>query len=105
MPFAVAAELRYGVEKLKHSGQAYGAIEERVEALLATVGGIVLVSDKTLRCYAALRATLEATGGVIGPNDLWIASQAIEADALLVSGNTREFARVPDIRLENWIAR
>lgn len=105
VPFVVAAELRYGVAKLKRLDQPYEAAQARVEALLGTVGGIVLVNEHVLHCYADLRATLEVAGTVIGPNDLWIAAQAIAEDALLVSGNAREFARVPGLRLENWLGR
>ena len=46
---------------------------------------------------------LKASGGqVIGSNDLWIAAQAIRNDLVLVTANEREFARVPNLKLENW---
>ena len=34
---------------------------------------------------------------------LVMAGQALALDVTLVTGNTNEFARVPDLRLENWI--
>ena len=39
-----------------------------------------------------------------GGNDLWIAAHAISREAVLVSGNSREFKRVPGLQLENWLA-
>ena len=58
-----------------------------------------------LERYAVLRAELEAAGTVIGTHDLWIAAQALAEDAVLVTDNTREFERVPGLRLENWLKR
>jgi tRNA(fMet)-specific endonuclease VapC len=105
VPFAVAAELLYGIEKLVRLGQPAEAARQRLEEFLKTVGAIALVTEDALACYAELRADLEIAGAQIGPNDLWIAAQAVAEDALLVSANTREFSRVPGLRLENWLAR
>ncbi|NVO12977.1 MAG: type II toxin-antitoxin system VapC family toxin [Rhodoplanes sp.] len=49
-----------------------------------------------------IRATLEKAGMPIGPYDLLIAAQARRRDALLVTANSREFARVPGLRSEDW---
>lgn len=40
----------------------------------------------------------------IGTMDLKIAAIARVHDALLLSGNRRDFGRVPGVRVENWIA-
>jgi tRNA(fMet)-specific endonuclease VapC len=52
--------------------------------------------------YAQIRAHLQRKGTPIGPNDVWIAAHALAEDMTLVSGNVREFKRVPTLRLENW---
>jgi tRNA(fMet)-specific endonuclease VapC len=39
----------------------------------------------------------------IGTQDLKIASIALEAGALLLSANLRDFERVPGLRVENWL--
>jgi tRNA(fMet)-specific endonuclease VapC len=39
----------------------------------------------------------------IGPNDLLIAAHALAMDLTLVTANTREFSRVPGLKLENWL--
>jgi predicted nucleic acid-binding protein len=52
-----------------------------------------------------VRALLEPQGTPIGANDTWIAAQALAIGATLVTNNTREFTRVPDLMLENWLDR
>ena len=42
-------------------------------------------------------------GTPIGNNDLLIASQARSLSAVLVTNNEREFVRVPDLTVENWV--
>jgi tRNA(fMet)-specific endonuclease VapC len=55
------------------------------------------------RKYGEIRAFLESKGQTIGNNDLWIAAHAICADLIVVTNNEREFRRVPDLKIENWI--
>lgn len=40
----------------------------------------------------------------IGSQDLKIASIALVNDALLLSANVRDFKKVPDLRVEDWLA-
>jgi tRNA(fMet)-specific endonuclease VapC len=54
--------------------------------------------------YGEIRAQLERAGTPIGNNDLWIAAHARAAGLILVTNNEREFARVPELKLENWAA-
>jgi tRNA(fMet)-specific endonuclease VapC len=49
-----------------------------------------------------IRAAVERAGTSIGPYDLLIAAQARRRGALLVTANTREFARVPGLDIEDW---
>ena len=57
------------------------------------------------REYGKIRAHLKQKGTPIGANDLLIAAHAVALDATLVSDNTREFRRIPGLKLENWIER
>jgi tRNA(fMet)-specific endonuclease VapC len=50
----------------------------------------------------SLRAWLVAQGTPIGPYDTLIAAHAQALGVTLVSNNTREFERVPGLRVENW---
>lgn len=49
-----------------------------------------------------LRAALKRAGTPIGPYDLLIAAQARRRGAVLVTANVAEFARVPDLTVEDW---
>ena len=50
-----------------------------------------------------IKMALRLAGTPIGPNDTAIAGHAIAAGAILVTNNTREFERVPDLVLEDWV--
>lgn len=51
-----------------------------------------------------IRAFLAAQGNPIGPYDIQIAAQGIARGITVVTHNTREFSRVPGLRLEDWVA-
>jgi len=53
--------------------------------------------------YARLRSLLEQGGTPIGPNDTWIAAEALHHKLVLVTDNVREFSRVPGLKVENWL--
>lgn len=93
----VAAELAYGVAK---SGSARN--RSALEMFLAPLE-ILPFDDKAFWAYGDLRAELERQGKTIGALDTMIAAHALALDAILVTNNTREFARVNGLRLENWI--
>ena len=40
----------------------------------------------------------------MGNHDLLIAAHALHEGFVLVTNNTREFSRVPGLKVENWIA-
>ena len=52
--------------------------------------------------YGAIRAFLQKKGTPIGPLDMLIAAHARAEGLTLVTNNTGEFARVPELELENW---
>jgi tRNA(fMet)-specific endonuclease VapC len=93
----VAAELRYGAAKSDSQ-----RLSERVGLLLSALEILPLEPPADER-YAQIRHHLARQGRPIGPNDLLIAAQALAADLTLVSANTREFERVPSLRVENWL--
>lgn len=93
----VAAELRYGAEK---SGSKQ--LSERVNLLLSALD-ILPLEPPADRRYGEIRHHLARRGIPIGPNDLVIAAHVLAADLTLVTANTREFERVPSLRVENWL--
>ena len=58
--------------------------------------------DDAARKYGEIRSDLARKGTPIGPNDLMIASIASVHEAVLVTHNTREFARVTGLTVEDW---
>lgn len=53
--------------------------------------------------YARLRSLLEQGGTPIGPNDTWIAAEALHHKLVLVTDNASEYSRVPGLQVENWL--
>jgi len=94
----VAAELRYGAVK---SGSK--PLSDRVDLLLSALEILSLELPVDER-YAEVRHHLARQGTPIGPNDLLIAAHTLAADLTLVTANTREFERVPSLRVENWLS-
>jgi tRNA(fMet)-specific endonuclease VapC len=45
---------------------------------------------------------LKARGTMIGASDLFIAAHARSLKLTLVTNNTQEFGRVPELHIENW---
>ena len=52
--------------------------------------------------YAEIRGWLKVRGTPIGSNDLLIAAHARYLNVTLVTNNTKEFLRVPGLKIENW---
>jgi len=94
----VAAELRYGCAK---SGSR--RLRKAVENILGelTVLPFEVPADAE---YGAIRAELEASGRLIGSNDLLIAAHAHRTGATIVTANASEFKRVRGLNVENWLA-
>ena len=92
-----AAELRFGARK---KGSA--RLTAQVEAILDILR-VLALEPPTDAHYAELRADLERCGTPIGGNDMLIAAHALTIDAILVTDNVREFARVASLKVENWL--
>jgi len=90
------AELYFGVAK-SGSARNLSALEQFLAPL-----ELADFDRSAAAAYGPLRAALEAAGTPIGPLDTQIAAHALALGVTLVSNNTREFARVPGLRLENW---
>ena len=94
----VAAELRFGARK-RNSAR----LTRQVDAILLAIT-ICPFEEPADQCYGQLRAALERQGKLIGPNDMLIAAHALALDCIMVTANQAEFARVPGLRVENWLA-
>ncbi len=92
------SELLYGVEVSPRREQDEAALN----AFLAHVE-VLDFPDEAAEHYASIRAHLKKSGTMIGANDLFIAAHARCAALTLVTNNTDEFVRVPELKLENWM--
>lgn len=94
------AELCYGIENSARSRRR--ARWEQLE-LFTRLLRIEALDELAGRAYGRLRALLKKEGTPIGNNDLFIAAHAQSLGAVLVTNNLREFGRIPDLAVENWV--
>ena len=50
-----------------------------------------------------IRGFLARNGNIIGPYDVQLAGQAFSRDLILVTHNTSEFSRIPNLKTEDWV--
>ena len=91
------SELLYGVEVSPRRQQDAAALN----AFLRYVE-VLDFPDEAAPHYASIRAGLKTRGTMIGANDLFIAAHARSLGLTLVTNNTSEFGRVPNLAIENW---
>ena len=77
---------------------------ENLEKILLPAVNIVSLDGKAAYVCGALRARLEKAGMPLALADLEIAAIAIVNQLVLVTGNVRHFARIPELPVENWLA-
>ncbi len=92
-----ASELYWGVSK---SGSPRNRIA--LEKFLSPLAVIAYDREAAQR-YGELRSYLEKQGTPIGPLDQQIAAHALALNVTLVSNKLREFQRIPDLLVENWV--
>lgn len=91
------AELYYGSAK----SQTPERSREKQLEFLQTIQ-TVYFDEATALIYGEVRAHLDRQGTPIGANDLLITSTALANKLILVTHNTREFGRIPNLILEDW---
>ncbi|MFQ5638898.1 MAG: type II toxin-antitoxin system VapC family toxin [bacterium] len=92
------SELAYGVEKSLKK-------EQNKIALLLFISPLEITpyADPAAQHYGEIRSALEKIGQPIGALDMLIAAHARSLNVTLVTNNTKEFERVPDLKVENWV--
>ncbi len=93
----VAAELRFGAAK-----KGSERLTNQVERILSVID-IQPFDAPADNAYAQLRTKLEAAGAPIGGNDMLIAAHALAIECIVVTDNEREFSRVEEFQVENWL--
>ena len=92
------SELQYGVAKSKN----YRLNEQRIEEFLSPLE-ILPYDEIAAGIYGDIRLQLEKSGEPIGPLDLLFAAQALSRDLVLITNNEKEFKRVNNLKVENWV--
>ncbi|WP_130835886.1 type II toxin-antitoxin system VapC family toxin [[Erwinia] mediterraneensis] len=108
---AVLRNHRIVVSAVTYAEMRFGTIGKKasprhallVDAFCARLDAILPWDRAAVDATTEIKAALTVAGTPIGPNDTAIAGHAIAASAILVTNNTREFARVPDLVLEDWV--
>ena len=93
------AELEFGIENAEH------AYKERNRIALMEFLSIMEVKnfdDSAARAYGILKKDLKDRKCLIGPLDMLIGSHAKSLRVTLVTNNTREFARIQNLKTEDW---
>ena len=89
-------ELAFGVAKTKSQRN-----REALQVFLLPMEIMPFDAEAAI-VYGDVRAELEGNGHPIGPLNTVIAAHARALGLTLVTNNTREFSRVPDLVVENW---
>jgi len=94
----VLGELQVGYYKGERTAKRLAVIEA-----IRNSSELLTINSRIADTYSQLRAQLEQAGTPIGPNNTWIAAEALHHKLVLVSDNVREFSRVPGLQVENWL--
>ena len=92
------SELLYGVSKSSKPEQNQMALMQFIAPL-----EILPYGDEAAQQYGRLRAYLEKQGTPIGSLDMLIAAHALSIGCILVTNNEKEFNRVPNLNIDNWV--
>ena len=92
------AELQHGVEKSMNPEKNSMALLQFLSIL-----DILPFDDLAAVEYGKICAYLQKRGTPIGTMDMLIAAHAKTENLIIVTNNVREFERVPDLKIENWL--
>lgn len=93
------AELVFGAEKSNNSEKNHRIIEDFSNQLT------ILPIFGAIYNYGKEKARLQKLGKMISDFDLLIGCTAIENELIMVTENTKEFERIENIKIENWVKR
>jgi tRNA(fMet)-specific endonuclease VapC len=93
----VKAELLYGA----YRSTRVPANLQRLQTFFEPLRSLPF-DDACVHAYGQLRAVLAAKGAAIGANDMLIAAIGLTHRLTVVTHNTREFARIDGLKLQDW---
>lgn len=92
------AELYFGAYNSAQKDKNLLAIQ-LVSQRLALVG----FNTESAQLFGKIKADLKQQGNIILDADIMIAAIALSHKLVLVTNNEKHFARIPDLRIENWV--
>ncbi|MEO8668396.1 MAG: type II toxin-antitoxin system VapC family toxin [Bauldia sp.] len=102
--FAVSTIVLYELWYGSSNSQRQVGNAHKLEAFVSSPVEALPFEPEDAREAGDIRAALNRAGTPIGPYDILIAAQARRRNAVLVTANMREFARVPGLKCEDWSA-
>ena len=91
-------ELEYGASK-----SGWGEKNRQKLAMFLAPFEILPFTSEDAITAGRIRAFLMKQGTPIGPYDIQIAAQSVARGLTVVTHNSDEFSRVPEIMLEDWV--
>ncbi|MCF3607720.1 PIN domain-containing protein [Planktothrix agardhii 1033] len=91
-------ELEYGAAKSQNPSR-----NRQTLAIFCAPFEIVGLNPEDARIFGNIRADLEKRGQPIGSYDLLIAAQALSRGLTVVTNNVKEFSRINNLGVENWV--
>lgn len=91
-------ELEYGAEKSNWDDKTRHKL-----AMFLSPFTILPFTGEDAITAGKLRGYLEKQGNPIGPYDVQIAAQGLSRGITVITHNTGEFNRIPNLQLEDWV--
>jgi len=92
------AEIRFGIELMSDPNQ-----KQRAAAALKRMRRkpLLRITGETAQVFGVLAAALtkKGRGADFRIQDLWLASQAVQREFTLLTGNAKDFVDIPDLKL------
>jgi len=98
IPAVVLYELDYGISRSTSPKKRTKQLEE-----LCALVEVLVFGGEAAKTSATIRASLEKKGTPIGPYDVMIAGTVLSKQGILVTNNTKEFRRVPKLKIIDWL--
>lgn len=97
IPAVVLYELEYGIARSTSPRKRAKQLEE-----LCALVNVLDFGSEAAKTSATIRASLEKKGTPVGPYDVMIAGTALSKQGVLVTNNTKEFRRIPGLKITDW---
>ena len=99
----------FGIPSIVYHELLFGAynskkVEQNLQILDSLQFMVLEFSQSDARVAGQIRANLRRLGTPIGPYDVLIAGQAVERSMVLITNNMKEFCRVSDLAVEDWLS-